>query len=147
MSKRRSSPDGSSQASPDSAKSVVDSPAADSAPKRNKKLVVFEAVRLTNVSSTVSCENIHPSLSFQKHQDDAAIRISYKKVVERLKTKQRVENELRRRIEQAEKRQESDDRMMLTVNRYWNQFDDDIRVLLNRFEADADDESGLTAKK
>jgi hypothetical protein len=77
------------------------------------------------------------SATFQAHQDEASMRFAFKKVTERLRAKQRVENELRRRIKQAETRQESDDKMMVVINRYWNQLNDDVRVLLMRFDAEA----------
>jgi E3 ubiquitin-protein ligase BRE1 len=48
---------------------------------------------------------------------------------------------LRQRIEQLEKRQTQDDAMLNVVNRYWNQLNEDIRILLQRFDAETADES------
>lgn len=52
-----------------------------------------------------------------------------------------MEAELRQRIEQLEKRQTQDDAVLNVVNRYWNQLNEDIRVLLQRFDAETADES------
>lgn len=53
----------------------------------------------------------------------------------------RLESELRLRIEQLEKRQTQDDAVLNVINRYWNQLNEDIRVLLQRFDAETADES------
>jgi E3 ubiquitin-protein ligase BRE1 len=58
-----------------------------------------------------------------------------------LEQRHRVEVELRQRIEQLEKRQTQDDAVLNVVNRYWNQLNEDIRVLLQRFDAETADES------
>ena len=60
---------------------------------------------------------------------------------QRLEQRNRVEAELRQRIEQLEKRQTQDDAVLNVVNRYWNQLNEDIRVLLQRFDAETADES------
>uniref|UniRef100_T1ILJ5 E3 ubiquitin protein ligase n=1 Tax=Strigamia maritima TaxID=126957 RepID=T1ILJ5_STRMM len=56
------------------------------------------------------------------------------------------EGELRQRIEQLEKRQTQDDAVLCVVNRYWNQLNEDIRVLLQRFDAETSDESENKSK-
>lgn len=61
--------------------------------------------------------------------------------LQRLEQRNRVEAELRQRIEQLEKRQTQDDAVLNVVNRYWNQLNEDIRVLLQRFDAETADES------
>lgn len=48
---------------------------------------------------------------------------------------------MRARIEQLEKRQTQDDAVLCVVNRYWNLLNEDIRVLLQRFDAETADES------
>lgn len=48
---------------------------------------------------------------------------------------------MRQRIEQLEKRQTQDDAVLNVVNRYWNQLNEDIRVLLQRFDAETADEA------
>lgn len=60
---------------------------------------------------------------------------------QRLEQRHRMETELRQRIEQLEKRQTQDDAVLNVVNRYWNQLNEDIRVLLQRFDAETADES------
>ena len=64
-----------------------------------------------------------------------------KKLAERIEQRRRAEDELRRRIEQLEQRQTTDDAVMCIVNSYWNQLDEDVRVLLQRFDAETVDES------
>lgn len=59
---------------------------------------------------------------------------------QRLEQRNRLEAELRNRIEQLEKRQTQDDSVLNVVNRYWNQLNEDIRVLLQRFDAETADE-------
>lgn len=44
-----------------------------------------------------------------------------KKLAERIEQRKRVEEELRKRIEQLEFRQRTDDAVLMIVNRYWNQ--------------------------
>ena len=44
------------------------------------------------------------------------------------------------RIDQLEKRQTQDDATINVINRYWNQLNEDIRVLLQRFDAETGDE-------
>lgn len=66
---------------------------------------------------------------------------------QRLEQRHRMETELRQRIEQLEKRQMQDDAVLNVVNRYWNQLNEDIRVLLQRFDAETADESENKSKK
>lgn len=65
---------------------------------------------------------------------------------QRLEQRNRIETELRQRIEQLEKRQTQDDAVLNVVNRYWNQLNEDIRVLLQRFDAETADESENKSK-
>lgn len=60
---------------------------------------------------------------------------------QRIEQRIRSESELRQRIEQLEKRQTQDDAVLNVVNRYWNQLNEDIRVLLQRFDAETADEA------
>lgn len=62
-------------------------------------------------------------------------------VRQRIEQRIRCEAELRQRIEQLEKRQTQDDAVLNVVNRYWNQLNEDIRVLLQRFDAETADEA------
>lgn len=62
-------------------------------------------------------------------------------IKQRIEQRIRCEGELRQRIEQLEKRQTQDDAVLNVVNRYWNQLNEDIRVLLQRFDAETADEA------
>lgn len=64
-----------------------------------------------------------------------------KKLAERIEQRKKAETELRKRIEQLENRQRTDDAVLMIVNRYWNQLDEDVRVLLQRFDAETSDET------
>ena len=61
--------------------------------------------------------------------------------LQRLELRQRTEAELRQRIEQLEKRQMQDDAVLNVINRYWNQLNEDVRILLQRFDAETADEN------
>lgn len=61
--------------------------------------------------------------------------------MQRIEQRHRCEAELRARIEQLEKRQTQDDAVLCVVNRYWNLLNEDIRVILQRFDAETADES------
>ncbi|KAJ8980917.1 hypothetical protein NQ317_011558, partial [Molorchus minor] len=73
--------------------------------------------------------------------DIKVLQFQNKKLAQRIEQRCRTEQELRQRIEQLEKRQTQDDAMLNVVNRYWNQLNEDIRILLQRFDAETADES------
>lgn len=60
--------------------------------------------------------------------------------IQRIEQRKRTENELRARIDQLESRQTQDDAVLNAVNRYWNKFNEDIRIMLERFDAETADE-------
>lgn len=66
--------------------------------------------------------------------------------MQRIEQRIRCEGELRQRIEQLEKRQTQDDAVLNVVNRYWNQLNEDVRVLLQRFDAETADEAENKSK-
>ncbi|ESO00725.1 hypothetical protein HELRODRAFT_192589 [Helobdella robusta] len=72
--------------------------------------------------------------------DIKVLQFQNKKLVERIDQRRKHEEELKRRIEQLEQRQATDDAVLCIVNRYWNQLDEDVRVLLQRFDAEGVDE-------
>ncbi|XP_076233120.1 E3 ubiquitin-protein ligase Bre1 isoform X1 [Calliopsis andreniformis] len=80
-------------------------------------------------------------ISTLEEMDMKVLQFQNKKLAQRLEQRHRVEAELRQRIEQLEKRQMQDDAVLNVVNRYWNQLNEDIRVLLQRFDAETADES------
>lgn len=80
-------------------------------------------------------------ISTLEEMDMKVLQFQNKKLAQRLEQRHRMEAELRHRIEQLEKRQTQDDAVLNVVNRYWNQLNEDIRVLLQRFDAETADES------
>ncbi|KAG5879910.1 hypothetical protein JTB14_018452 [Gonioctena quinquepunctata] len=80
-------------------------------------------------------------VSTLEEMDIKVLQFQNKKLAQRIEQRCRTEQELRQRIEQLEKRQTQDDAMLNVVNRYWNQLNEDIRVLLQRFDAETADES------
>ncbi|XP_060078358.1 E3 ubiquitin-protein ligase Bre1-like [Ylistrum balloti] len=73
--------------------------------------------------------------------DMKVLKFQNKKLVERIELRRRAEDELRKRIDQLENRQRTDDAVLMIVNRYWNLLDEDARVLLQRFDAETADET------
>ncbi|XP_076345549.1 E3 ubiquitin-protein ligase Bre1 isoform X9 [Tachypleus tridentatus] len=102
-----------------------DSPSASQPPT---KKVHFEPLRIGPVSTL-------------EEMDMKVLQFQNKKLVERLEQRHRQEADLRQRIEQLEKRQTSDEAVLCVVNRYWNQLNEDLRILLQRFDAETSDES------
>uniref|UniRef100_A0A182PRB6 E3 ubiquitin protein ligase n=1 Tax=Anopheles epiroticus TaxID=199890 RepID=A0A182PRB6_9DIPT len=80
-------------------------------------------------------------ISTLEELDIKVLKFQNKKLAQRIEQRIRCESELRSRIEQLEKRQTQDDAVLNVVNRYWNQLNEDIRVLLQRFDAETADES------
>lgn len=80
-------------------------------------------------------------VSTLEEMDIKVLQFQNKKLAQRIEQRIRSEAELRHRIEQLEKRQTQDDAVLNVVNRYWNQLNEDIRVLLQRFDAETADES------
>ncbi|KAF8767715.1 E3 ubiquitin-protein ligase Bre1 like protein [Argiope bruennichi] len=104
-------------------------PAPDDGSSKNSsnKRVHFEPCRIGPVST-------------QEEMDMKVLQFQNKKLAERLEQRQRQEADLRQRIEQLEKRQTSDEAVLCVVNRYWNQLNEDLRILLQRFDAETSDE-------
>ncbi|XP_053625652.1 E3 ubiquitin-protein ligase Bre1 [Plodia interpunctella] len=80
-------------------------------------------------------------VSTLEEMDIKVLQFQNKKLAQRIEQRHRCEAELRARIEQLEKRQTQDDAVLCVVNRYWNLLNEDIRVLLQRFDAETADES------
>ncbi|XP_068111710.1 E3 ubiquitin-protein ligase BRE1A isoform X2 [Hyperolius riggenbachi] len=93
-----------------------------------------ETIKLGGVSST-------------EEQDLRTLQVKNKKLAGMLDQRQAIEDELRDRIETLEKRQATDDASLLIVNRYWSQFDENIRILLGRYDLDQDLGEFLTERK
>ena len=91
------------------------------------KKIVFEPLQLGAINNIEELDL--KTLQFQN-----------RKLGQRLALKNKIEEELRARIDQLEKRQTQDDATINVINRYWNQLNEDIRVLLQRFDAETGDE-------
>ncbi|XP_058872821.1 E3 ubiquitin-protein ligase BRE1A isoform X2 [Acipenser ruthenus] len=92
--------------------------------KREEKTTtttLIEPIRLGRVCST-------------EELDLKVLQFKNKKLAERLEQRQAIEDELRERIEKLEKRQATDDATLLIVNRYWSQLDENVQILLQRYD-------------
>ena len=112
------------------------------------KKVQFEPIRLGAISSLEEMDM--KVLQFQNKKLSQVINDVFYMIVtnlitlivkQRLELRQRTEAELRQRIEQLEKRQMQDDAVLNVINRYWNQLNEDVRILLQRFDAETADEN------
>jgi hypothetical protein len=111
----------------------VDCEDASSSGQPPVKKVQFEPIRIGPISTL-------------EEMDIKVLKFQNKKLAQRIEQKNQVEHELRSRIEQLEKRQTQDDAVLNVVNRYWNQLNEDIRILLQRFDAETADESESKSK-
>ncbi|XP_072519164.1 E3 ubiquitin-protein ligase BRE1A isoform X2 [Salminus brasiliensis] len=67
-----------------------------------------------------------------EEQDIKALQVKNRKLGEALDQRQVIEDELRERVERLETRQATDDASLLILNRYWNQFDENMRLIARR---------------
>uniref|UniRef100_A0A7N8WKS2 E3 ubiquitin protein ligase n=1 Tax=Mastacembelus armatus TaxID=205130 RepID=A0A7N8WKS2_9TELE len=74
------------------------------------------------------------SVLSQEEQDIKALQAKNRKLGESLDQRQVIEDELRERIETLETRQATDDASLLILNRYWNQLDENIRLIVRRYD-------------
>ncbi|XP_045610581.1 E3 ubiquitin-protein ligase Bre1 [Procambarus clarkii] len=109
-------------------KRALDEGGSSSAPPTKNLKVQFEPIQLGSISTLDEMDM--KTLRFQNH-----------KLYQRLEQRKRIEDELRSRIEQLEKRQTQSDDVLTVINRYWNQFNEDIRLMLQRFDAETADEA------
>ncbi|XP_004918162.1 E3 ubiquitin-protein ligase BRE1B isoform X2 [Xenopus tropicalis] len=89
---------------------------------------LIEPIRLGGISST-------------EEMDMKVLQFKNKKLAERLEQRQGFEDELREKIEKLEKRQATDDATLLIVNRYWSKLDEDVHVLLKRYDSEPSKQS------
>ncbi|XP_034546403.1 E3 ubiquitin-protein ligase BRE1A isoform X2 [Notolabrus celidotus] len=73
-------------------------------------------------------------VSSSEEQDIKALQAKNRKLGEALDQRQVIEDELRERIERLETRQATDDASLLILNRYWNQFDENIKLTGRRYD-------------
>ena len=66
--------------------------------------------------------------------DVKVLRIQNKNLSERLVQRQKLEAELKEKIEHLQNRKASDDGKLCIVDRYWTQLDEDLRYILERFD-------------
>lgn len=64
------------------------------------------------------------------------LKAQHYKLCERYRYKERLREILEKRVEELEGRQAKDDEVSCIINRYWNRLDEDIQLLLQRFDAD-----------
>ncbi|XP_056139746.1 E3 ubiquitin-protein ligase BRE1A [Lampris incognitus] len=81
-------------------------------------------------------------VSNSEEQDIKALQAKNRKLGEALDQRQVIEDELRERIERLETRQATDDASLLILNRYWNQFDENVKLIVRRY-----DQSGSEPEK
>ncbi|CAL8088833.1 unnamed protein product [Calicophoron daubneyi] len=125
MSKRTHSEATANEPSDSSRRSNADE--GDSVPFSKRLLSSSEPITFTRVRSL-------------EELDKRALQLQNKKLWEALMERRASIAELRERIEQLENRQAKDDALLCVINRYWNQLDEDSLILLQRFDADAEDE-------
>ncbi|GFS28011.1 E3 ubiquitin-protein ligase Bre1 [Elysia marginata] len=101
---------------------------SSSAPAAKKMAIPYDSLQLGKIYSL-------------EELDLKVLVFQNKKLAERIEQRKKAELELRKRIEQLENRQRTDDAVLMIVNRYWNQLDEDVRVLLQRFDAETSDET------
>lgn len=65
------------------------------------------------------------------------LKAQHYKLCERYRYKERLRQILEKRVEELEGRQAKDDEVSCIINRYWNRLDEDVQLLLQRFDADA----------
>ncbi|KAM6952138.1 E3 ubiquitin-protein ligase BRE1A [Lycodopsis pacificus] len=73
-------------------------------------------------------------VSNSEEQDIKALQAKNRKLGESLDQRQVIEDELRERIERLETRQATDDASLLILNRYWNQFDENVQLTIRRYD-------------
>ncbi|KAI1888223.1 hypothetical protein AGOR_G00182800, partial [Albula goreensis] len=73
-------------------------------------------------------------VSNSEEQDVKALLVKNRKLGEALDQRQVIEDELRERAEKLETRQATDDASLLILNRYWNQFDENVRLIARRYD-------------
>uniref|UniRef100_A0A8C9YSX0 E3 ubiquitin protein ligase n=1 Tax=Sander lucioperca TaxID=283035 RepID=A0A8C9YSX0_SANLU len=86
-------------------------------------------------------------VSNSEEQDIKALQAKNRKLGESLDQRQVIEDELRERIERLETRQATDDASLLILNRYWNQFDENVKLTIRRYDqASSEPEKSLAGE-
>ncbi|XP_041087888.1 E3 ubiquitin-protein ligase BRE1A-like [Polyodon spathula] len=86
-------------------------------------------------------------VSSTEELDVRALQVRNRKLAETLDQRQLIEDELRETIERLERRQATDDASLLILNRYWSQFDENIRLIIHRYDLDSELSDLLSDRK
>lgn len=73
------------------------------------------------------------------------LKIQNKNLSERLIQRQKLESDLRDKIDQLQNRKVTDDGKLCIIDRYWTQLDEDLRLMLERFDETAESLENVTA--
>uniref|UniRef100_A0A914DRV9 E3 ubiquitin protein ligase n=1 Tax=Acrobeloides nanus TaxID=290746 RepID=A0A914DRV9_9BILA len=90
---------------------------------KRMRQVTFEPVRLCSISSV-------------KDIDNQVLRSQHYKLCERFRHKDRIIGNLEQKVRDMEEKQNQEYSILCTVDRSWNRFDEDVRLLLQRFDAE-----------
>ncbi|KAL3097791.1 hypothetical protein niasHS_000526 [Heterodera schachtii] len=110
-----------SEDSEDELRESPSGPNGESPCAKRRKCVEFEPVRICSIGSVKEIEN-------------RVLLAQHYKLCERFRLKEKIRLELEKRIEGFERRQIQDDAVMCIINRYWNRLDEEIQLLLQRFD-------------
>ncbi|KAI1699842.1 zinc finger, c3HC4 type (RING finger) domain-containing protein [Ditylenchus destructor] len=91
---------------------------------KRPRMVEFEPVRICSISGV-------------KDIDNKVLKAQHYKLCERFRHKEKLRQILEKRVEELEGRQAKDDEVSCIINRYWNRLDEDVQLLLQRFDAEA----------
>jgi E3 ubiquitin-protein ligase BRE1 len=97
-------------------------------PEKRSFIVVESPIKLDTISSA-------------EDLDIKVLRIQNKNLSERLVQRQKLEAELRDRIEQLQNKKAADDSKTILIDRYWTQLDEDLRLVLERFDNESSSSS------
>ena len=73
--------------------------------------------------------------------DVKVLRIQNKNLSERLLQRKSLESELKAKLEKLQNRKVADDSKLCIIDRYWTQLDEDLRVMLERFDTNLNEDT------
>ncbi|RNA44393.1 E3 ubiquitin- ligase Bre1 isoform X2 [Brachionus plicatilis] len=97
-------------------------------PEKRSFIVVESPIKLDTISSS-------------EDLDIKVLRIQNKNLSERLLQRQKLEADLREKIDKLQNKKASDDNKMCIIDRYWTQLDEDLRLMLERFDSESGKEA------
>ena len=101
-------------------------------PEKKSFIVVESPIKLGTISSS-------------EDLDIKVLRIQNKNLSERLVQRQRLESELREKINKLQNRKVDDDNKLCLIDRFWTQLDEDLRIMLERFDSDVNNSSSSSS--